>query len=1046
MLLLPIAFAAIASGGAPGVLHAQPAQPAQGQIRVTGTVTAGGTGVPIEGVTVRVQGTQIGASTNAQGRYTVLARSATDTLVFARIGAARQVIPIDGRTRIDVTLQSVAVSLQSVAVLGYQSVPTEQLTGAIAEVNPNQIQAQAAVQNSPIKALQGRVAGVTINENGDPGDLGQVRIRGFSTLGNQDPLYVIDGIPSQSSAAQQLKPEDIETLQVLKDAASASIYGSRASNGVIVITTKSGANRRTQVSVGSHVTTSGYQSKLSVLNTEQRGAALFQAAINDGSDPKNLPIYTYDYTKNGNGTTTLNRVIVPKYVGGDTTMLASNTDWWNQVTQTGIIQEQTLQANTSNERGAALLSLGYYGNQGIVRGTDLKRFNGRINSSYNFFNNRLTVGENMSVLYGSAIPLPSGAGGNPLALSLLVQPILPVHTTTGGWGGPTGAGFDDRDNPVMLLNLNSFNRNNNLQGLGNVFAQYNLTPDLQANARFGIDHRNTDNTAIFRTYQAGFLSRTIASLNQFTENATDWTFNSTLNYNHQFGVHNVRLLAGFEAVNSSYANVNANHQGYAIETRDYFTQNAGTGLQTVAGDNGGYALASVFGKADYDYLDRYLGTVTLRDDGSSRFGANNRYGLFPSATVGWRVSKEPFFPAHSFVSDLKLRYGYGETGNQAIPNNAQYSLYVPGYGVENSDGSGRSSTAYDIHGQNTGTLPSGFYRTQTGNANLRWEGTRENNYGADYSLFGGHVNGSVDVFARTTSNILITPSYAAVIGQGGNETQNGATIKVRGAEASARYDRSAGALTWGLGVNVGTFKPKITSLPAAVVGSYPGNGFQTILGHSPNEIFGYVVQGIFQNQAEVDAAATQPGKGVGRLRYKDLNGDGVVNSLDQTWLGTTDPKFTYGINPTVTYRRFTLNVLLQGAAAKVYNGIKTQTDFTSIFTGANFGTRVLDAWTPQNPTSTIPALTLSNGNDEARTSTYFVENGSYLKLREVVVGYTLPQGGLPRGLSLLAGARAYVRGGNLFTVKGNTTLPDPEIGFANYPLPRTFTVGLDLSY
>lgn len=1064
LLLLPITLLepglAARTGGTAGTLRAQPAGPTQaGQLRVTGVVTASGSGAPIEGVTVRVQGTQIGASTNAQGRYSILARSANDTLVFTRVGSARQVAAVGGRTRIDVSLQLVAVSLQAVAVLGYQAVPTEKLTGAVGTVSPSQIQAQAVVQNSPIKALQGRVAGVTIASSGNPEDLGQVRIRGFNTLisdrNNQgdprlQPLYVIDGIPSQSTAAQQLKPQDIETIDVLKDAATASIYGSRASNGVIVITTRSGARGRSQVAVGSHLTTSNYASHLSVLNTEQRGQALWQAAVNDGVDPGTLPVYKYDWTRDAGGNAVLSRVIVPKWVGDSTQgILASNTDWFNEVTRTGFTQEHSVQANTSGERGAALLSLGYYNNNGLVKQTRFDRFNGRINSSYNFFDKRLTLGENLSLNRASAVPLPYGLGGNPIDNSLNVQPILPVHTVSGGWAGPPGAGFDDRDNPAMQLALNTWNRNTSLQGIGNVFAQYAVTPNLQANARFGLDYQNGLNTNILRRYQAGFLSRNVNSLSNYTFNNADWTFNSTLNYGRQVGVHNVRLLGGFEAVNSNYTNVTAYHEGYAIETRAYFTQNAGTGLQTVNGDNGGYSLASFFGKVDYDYADKYLATFTLRDDGSSRFGSNYRFGLFPSFTVGWRVNKESFFPAGRLVTDLKLRYGYGETGSQTIPNNAQYSLYIPGYGFDNTwvpnDG-----TAYDVRGQNTGTLPSGFYRTQTGNPDLRWEATKESNAGVDYSLFGGHVNGSLDLFSRTTSNILITPPYAAVIGNGGSQTVNGATLKVRGAEFSARYDRTArtaGALAWGLGVNLGSFSPRVTSLPASVVGSYPGNTFQTILGRSPNSIFGYEVQGIFQNPDEVANSAVQPGKAVGRLRYADLDGDGKITALDQKYLGTTDSRLDYGISPSLSYRRVSLSLLLQGRhGADVYNGIKAQTDFTSNFTGANFGTRVLQAWTPQNPNSTIPALSLSNTNDEFRSSSYFVESGNYLKLREVVLAYSLPQSGLPRGLSVLNGARVFARGGNLFTAKGSTTLPDPELPFGAYPLPRTFTFGVDLSY
>jgi hypothetical protein len=400
------------------------------------------------------------------------------------------------------------------------------------------------------------------------------------------------------------------------------------------------------------------------------------------------------------------------------------------------------------------------------------------------------------------------------------------------------------------------------------------------------------------------------------------------------------------------------------------------------------------------------------------------------------------------VGDVKLRYGWGKTGNQEIANNAQYALYVPGYGDDKTWGPS-NATAYDLRGQDRGTLPSGFYRTQTDNPDLRWESTVEKNAGVDLTLFGDRVSASVDYFDRTTSDILISPAFIAVIGNGGAQWQNGATMKTRGAEVSARYDHAAGPLTFSLAANASGFRNRITKLPESVVKSYPGNAVQNILGRSVNSIFGYEVQGIFQDPAEVVAAAAQPGKAVGRLRYRDLNGDGKVDALDQTWLGTRDPKLEYGFTPNVTYRGLSLGLFVQGLyGAKVYNGIKTQTDFTSIFTGANFGRRVLDAWTPQNRGSTIPALSLANTNDETRSSSYFVEDGSYLKLREVVLGYTVPRRALPRALSALGGARLFARGGNLLTLKSaSMTLPDPEmLFFDNYPLPRTFTIGVDLSF
>ena len=1055
LLLVPLGALLTAPPGTVGAQQPAPAGGArtapQAQHRVTGRVTNANNGAPMEGVTVLVQGTTIGAITDAQGRYRLAAPSPTSTLVFQRIGTTRQVVAIAGRAEVDVALEPTAVSLAGVVVTGYQTVETAKLTAAVATVSPAEI--AATPTNSPIRALQGRVAGVSVVTNGDPtAESPQVRIRGLKTLGNNDPLYVIDGIPSKSAAAQRIRPEDIETIQVLKDAASASIYGSRASNGVIVLTTKSAARQTPQITYTSNVTTSQYAAKLDVLTTEERGRALWQAAVNDGSDPANLPIYRYEWGRNGDGTARLDRVIVPEFVGDPALrQRAANTDWFDAVSRTGVVQTHNLQAATSGERGGALLSLGYFDDNGIVRGTSFERLAGRVNSSYNFLDKRLTVGQNLSVTRGRGRPMPNGLGGNPLELGLIAQPILPIRSETGAWAGPSGAGFDDRDNPVMLIDINSWDRNTTVQGLGNLFARYDVTSRLQANARVGIDWQNGTNRDIQRRYRTGFIGRDVNSLADNGFSDADLTFNGTLNYARSLGRHNATLLGGVETVQSSFTRNRLYREGFAIETEDFFVENAGTGTQAVNGERGGYTLLSFFGKADYDFANRYLLSATLRRDGSSRFGRNNRFGLFPSVSGGWRLSEEGFFPKNRVLSNVKLRYGWGKTGNQDIDNNAPFSLYSPSYGDPTLDWrywNPSNATAYDIGGTNGGTLPSGFLRTQTGNADLRWEETVESNAGVDFALFGEAITGSVDYFTRTTSDILLRPGFVATRGDGGARWANGATMRTRGLEVTARYERIAGPLTVSLGTNLSAFRDRITKLPPEVVGSYPGNAEQNILGRSITSRFGYEVQGIFQDAAEVAAAAAQPGKAVGRLRYRDLNGDNRIDALDQRYLMDNTPSFEYGVTPSVTWRSLQVSLFVQGVQGQdVYNGIKAQTDFTSNFTGANFGRRVLDAWSPTNRGSTIPALTLANTNDEFRQSTYFVENGSYLKLREVLVSYTVPRGVLPGPLGALREPRVFVRGGNLLTLKSSgTTLPDPEVPFGGYAVPRTFSFGLDTSF
>ena len=1021
------------------------ASASQAQHRVSGRVTQAGTGAPLAGAIVRIQGGSSGVFTDAQGEYTLTVPAGTTSLVFSQIGFASQEVAIAGRSEINVALQAQAIALEGLTVVGYQTVVREKVTGSVAVVKVDEI--RNTPSGSAITALQGRVPGLSVSGSGNPLDEGTaVRIRGIKTIGNNDPLYVIDGIPTKGTAVHRLNPEDIESIQVLKDAASASIYGSRASNGVIVVTTKTPERQPVEIKYNSSLTASTYTNKLDVLTTEERGRALWQAAINDGRNPDELPIYEYDWTRRDDGTAVLNRVIVPEYVGDPAKGIrAANTNWYDQVTRTGILQEHNLSAATSGDRGGALLSLGLHDNQGSVKGTEFQRVTARINSSYNFLDGRLTIGENLSVARGQGRQMAGGLGGNVLDLGLLTQPILPVRTESGSWAGPWGAGFDDRDNPVMLIDINAWDRNVIAQVFGNLFANYNLTDDLLATVRFGVDWEQADNRDIQRRYNAGFLGRGENSMSTWKNSDADWTFNSTLNYALDRGRHSATFLGGFEATRNRYSWNSAFKKDFAIETEEYFVENAGTGDQSVSGESGGYSLASFFGKADYDYDNRYLASFTIRRDGSSRFGANNRWGVFPAFTGGWRVSNEAFFPENGIVNDLKLRVGWGRTGNQEIGNSATFFLYTPSYGDEKIWGPS-NGTAYPINGANSGVLASGFRRTQSGNGDLRWEESDELNLGMDFQLFGSSVSGSLDYFTRTTRDILMRPGYIAVIGDGGDRSFNGATMEAVGFEAALGYQISAKDLDFSITGNLGAFQNRITELPDEVIRDYPGNVEQTILGRSAQSIFGYVADGIFQNQAEVDSHAVQPGKAVGRLRYKDLNGDGKIDALDQTYIGDSNPDFEYGISSRLAYRNFDLNVFFQGVhGPEIYNGTKMLTDFTSFWSGANYGQRVLDAWTPENRDSSIPALSLSNTNDEARGSTYFVEDGSYLKLRELVLGYTLRGDLLPRSLSTLDGTRLYVRGGNLFTLKKSTT-PDPEFPNWAYASPRTITFGVDVSF
>lgn len=1028
------------------------AQDEAGQ-QVTGVVTEEGEGTPIPGVNVVVKGTSIGTATDAEGAYELTVPSPSDTLSFSFVGYQPQEVPIDGRSTIDVALQTQILESEELVVTGYQTQRQADITGSVATVSPAEIDDETS--SNVLKSLQGRAPGVTVYTDGSPGAGAQVRIRGVTTLNNNDPLYIIDGVPSKNGAVSTLNPEDIASMQVLKDASSASIYGARASNGVIIITTKNPGEQPLQVQYSADVTASHYASKLDPLSTEERGRVLWQAAINDGRDPTSLPIYSYDWERRPDGTAVLGEVIVPEYVGDPALGIRSaNTNWFDEISRTGLTQNHNLSVSTGSEQGGALLSLRYHDDAGIVRETGFRRFSGRINSDYNFFGGRLRVGENLMLSSSENVPLPAGLGGTPLDLALIAQPILPLRTESGGWAGPAGAGFDDRDNPVRLLEHNRWDQNDEFRTFGNVFAELELVSNLTLDATLGVDYLNGGARNIQRTYQSGFLSRDVNSLSMVSSEEINWTLNSTLEYDFLTGNHSTTLLAGVEAVRNAFSFNTTYREQFAIEELDFFVQDAGTGSQVVNGDRGGFSLLSYFGTANYNFGDKYLAAATLRYDGSSRFGLNRQFGLFPSLSLGWRVSEEPFVKENvSFLSDLKLRAGYGITGNQEIANDARFLLYVPSYGEPDGDIAFDPSdgTAYPINGGDSGNLPSGFARRQRANDELQWEETAEINLGIDFGFFDQKLTGSVDYFDRNTTDILINPPYLAAVGEGGAQWANGASVHAYGAEAQLTYEDAVGEnLTFALSGNVGASRDEITELPASVVNAYPGNEEKTILGRSQNANFGYVVDGIFESQEEVNAHAEQPGKAVGRLRFADLNGDGAITALDQRYLGVTTPDFSYGLNAQASYKGVDVSLFFQGVyGPEVFNPRKIYTDFTSIWNGANYGSRTLDAWTPENTDTRIPALTLSDDNNEDRSSTYFIEDGSYLKLRTVQLGYTF---GARLSEALQAQRlRIYGRAENflLFSDRNGAdayTAPDPENPGVAYPRPRSFTLGVDLVF
>ncbi len=1006
--------------------------------KVTGQVTDN-QGKPVPGVTVAVKGTSTGTTTDEKGNFTIQVND-QQVLVFSYIGFQNQEIQYKGQRTLSVVLLASSTQLNEIVTVGYQTQRKVDLTGAVSVVAIDNL--KNAPTSNPIQSLQGQVPGLFITTSGNPNGASTVRIRGVSTLNNNDPLYIIDGVPSKSSAFQILTAEDIESIQVLKDASSAAIYGARSSNGVIIVTTRQANTNKTIFNFSSRVTQSTFTTAPKLLNATDRARVQWQATINDGLNPDDIPFVKYDWSRNPDGTAVLHGLTIPDELAPG--VPSANTDWFDAITRKGLIQEYNLSLSSGSKNGGAFMSVGYLKDKYVEEFKDFQKLSLRVNSHHRFLDGKIKIGENLAISNG----IDNGDGSTTaFADALQIQPVLPVKLPNGEYSGPVTGSFVDHPNPLMTLDLNKWDRVNSLNIFGNIYANISVLKNLTVNASLGVEHSNTEIRDIQRKFSTGFISRTVNSLKNSKSEEFNWNLNTTIQYNLEASKHRATFLVGSEAVRNKYAINSTYKENFALETLDYFVENAGSGNQTVGGNANGFSLLSYFGKVNYSYDSKYLFSATLRYDGSSRFGKNNRFGTFPAISAGWRINEENFIKDNTrIISDLKLRAGWGRTGNQEISSTARYELYETYYGLGAMPFTSDNGTAYDIGGADSGPLLSGFRQTQNGNDDLRWESTTEKNIGLDVGLLDQKLTASFDYFDRATKDILISPAYLAVQGEGGTRFVNGASVKTKGFEIAVGYKDQVGAFNYSVVGNVGHYSDRITDLPDNVVHSYPGNAEQTILGRSMNSIFGYVADGIFQNKKEVDNSAEQPGKGIGRIRYADLNNDGVINTLDQRYLGVSSPQYSFGLNLQGEYKGFTLSIFFQGVAGiSVYDERKRFSDFTNLWAGTNYGSRTLNAWTPQNPNSTIPAVTLADNNNEGRLSSYFIENGAYVKLREVSLGYLI------KNIKHLNPIRVYVTGQNLLSFKDNSgkdafVSADPEDSGYGFPRPRKITLGFNLSF
>ena len=1009
-------------------------------ITVKGNVTSKTDGQPIIGASViETISTTNGTITDFDGNFT-LSVPTNATLKISYIGY--KPVTVKAAASIQVLLEEDTQMVDEVVVTGYTTQRKADLTGAVSVVKVDEIQKQG--ENNPVKALQGRVPGMNITADGNPSGTATVRIRGIGTLNNNDPLYIIDGVPSKAGM-HELNGNDIESIQVLKDAASASIYGSRAANGVIIITTKQGRKGQIKINFDASVSASMYQSKLDMMNTEQYGRTLWQANVNSGKNPNANSIgYQYDWGYNAEGYPVLNNIYVPKFIDDANTIATGDTDWFDEITRTGFIQQYNLSLSNGTERGNYFFSLGYYKNDGLIKYTNFDRISARINSDYKVIDNILTIGEHFTLNRTTEVQAP----GNIMSDAMIALPMIPVHTVDGtNWGGPNST-MPDRQNVARIIYDNRNNRYTYWRLFGDAYVNLNPVKGLNIRSTFGLDYAQKYQRYFTLPYNTGFLNSDKDAVEMKQEHFTKWMWNAVATYELEIGKHRGDVMAGMELNREDDINFAAYREGFAILTPDYMYPSAGVGQSQASGGAGGFSLVSFFGKLNYSYADKYLLSFTLRRDGSSRFGSNNKYATFPSVSLGWRITQESFMKELTWLDDLKLRASWGQTGNQDIENYARYSIYESKYGTGNPPTYG---TSYDITGSNGGSLlPSGFVRTQIGNDDIKWETTTQTNVGMDFSLFNQTLYGSAEYYYKKTTDILIKPSYIGILGEGGGQWRNAGSMENKGFEFNLGYrNKTAFGLSYDINANLGLYRNKILFVPGEVAstGDFGGDGVMNIIGHSINMRAGYIADGIFKSQEEVDNHADQTGKGVGRIRYKDLDNNGVIDTKDQTWIGNPNPDFTYGLNIYLEYKNFDLTMFWQGVqGVDVYNEVKKNTDFWSVGDmNANRGIRLLGAWTPQNPGSDIPAVCLEDLNNEKRISSYYVENGSYLKLRNLQLGYTLPTD-ISKKIKMER-LRFYFSAQNLLTIKSkNFTGMDPENPNFGYPIPLNLTFGFNIGF
>ena len=995
-------------------------------ITVHGTVLSKTDDEPLIGASVLCEATKTGATTDIDGNFEISVPEGT-LLKVSYIGFVSTEIKTAPEMKIYLAENSEL--LDEVVVVGYSTEKKADLTGSVSVVKMKDV-ADTPTGNV-VQALQGRVAGMSITTDGTPGGLSTgTSIRGASSFRSDanGPLFVIDGVMTRENPGTILNSNDVESIQVLKDAASASIYGAQAANGVIIITTKRAKKGECRVTFDATLTLQTYQSGLSMMNADQWGETYWSAYKYAYGTTPTSELYGNGATPKLQPYTNLNGVLVNP----------QNTNWEDEIHRTALMQTYSIGLSKGDENGSSSLSLSYLDHDGIIKGSDFQKANTRFSSDYGFINNRLKIGGNLTLNWWRQHNAPGGIEEN----AIKMHPARTVYDSEGNYNDQVAFGLNDTPNLVRLINEEATNKHEYWRVFGNAYLSVEPVKDLILKTNFGLNYHNGSD----KNFTPANLRDKTNYLYQYSSKTVDWVWTNTAQYNIDFGKNSLMALLGVEAKRNHFEDMSGEGKGLEIEDPNYlYLGNVTTNKNTGSGASN-YSMFSVFGKINYSWDNKYLASVTLRRDASSRLSDSHNYDWFPSVSLGWRISQEKFMGGtRNWLNDLKIRGAYGVNGNDLIANDAFYAKYLMDL----------DRAAYALGGGNT--LSPGALRSRTTNPDLTWEKTYQTNVGLDASFLNNRLFFTFDYFHKKTNDMLVEKPYIATIGEGGYCWYNGGSMVNKGVEITAEWRQTlSNGLSYNIGLNVTAMKNKVTDLMDDIYYTWGGgNGIdKTIVGNSLGSWLVYKTDGIFRTQEEVDAYNAKykvdfGRPGVGRVRYVDANGDGVINNRDREWVGSDLPKAQFGLNLGANWRGFDLSMFFNSIIRDAWNNSKYYTDFFPLWTG-NHGTQLLDAAKAYENylqtgyySSDVPAPTVDNSNSENEGSQYYIEDGSFLRLKTLTLGYTLPK--KIQEKLFLKNARIYFQAQNVFTITKYSGADPEGLGYP-YALPRQYTFGIQFGF